>query len=245
MKAWKKISRGQRVWIRLLIVLVILVLISAGVRLFLCYDSTQPRLQTEGVTVSTSGSVTFYDGPGTEQALIFYPGALVSHEAYDDLMQRTAAAGVDCFLVRMPLRMAMLDMGAAGRIMGQYSYASWYLGGHSLGGATACMYAQKNASSLAGLVLLGSYSSVDLTGTGLRVLSVTGSNDLVVNRDRQEKGAALLPAGAVHITLEGGNHAGYGTYGSQKGDGTALISGDKQRALTCRYIADFILQPAQ
>lgn len=41
---------------------------------------------------------------------------------------------------------------------------SWYVGGHSLGGAMAASYAAKHTDELDGLVLLAAYSTADLTG---------------------------------------------------------------------------------
>ena len=60
-------------------------------------------LQTDAtVTVETIGKGYFFDGPGTEAALVFYPGAKVASEAYAPLLRALAKDGLDCFLVRMP-----------------------------------------------------------------------------------------------------------------------------------------------
>ena len=40
-----------------------------------------------------------------------------------------------------------------------------------------------------------------------------------------------VPSNPLYFEIEGGNHAGYGNYGVQKGDGTTTISGDEQKIL--------------
>ena len=53
------------------------------------------------------------DGPGIRDALVFYPGGKVEPTAYLPLLTALAEDGIDCFLVRMPLNMAFLDIEAA------------------------------------------------------------------------------------------------------------------------------------
>ncbi|MBV6552676.1 alpha/beta hydrolase, partial [Acinetobacter soli] len=38
-----------------------------------------------------------------------------------------------------------------------------------------------------------------------------------------------LPDSAIFETISGGNHAGFGSYGSQRGDGSATISNEEQQ----------------
>jgi hypothetical protein len=40
--------------------------------------------------------------------------------------------------------------------------------------------------------------------------------------------------------IEGGNHAGFGNYGAQAGDGTSSIGNDAQQAVAAQAILDFI-----
>ena len=55
------------------------------------------------VTVQTVRGGVLFDGPGETDALVFYPGAQVEETAYAPLLRTLAAAGVDCFAVKMPL----------------------------------------------------------------------------------------------------------------------------------------------
>ena len=180
------------------------------------------------------------DGPGETDALIFYPGAKVEPTAYLPLLTSLAEDGVDCFLVRMPLNMAFLDMNAAARLQRAYPYGHWYVGGHSLGGACAALYAAKHGAELKGLVLLAAYATKPLD-EGLSVLELHGSEDGVLNRKALEKGRRYLPASAAAEELTGGNHAQFGDYGPQKGDGVATVSRAEQTAWAVERIERMIL----
>lgn len=184
-----------------------------------------------------------FDGPGKQDALVFYPGAKVEASAYAPLMNDLAQRGIDCFLVEMPFNLAFLDMNAASSILDVPAYGSyerWFLAGHSLGGAMAANYAADHPKQLSGLVLLAAYPTKSLQTAGFPVLSIYGSNDGVVNRSRIEEGRSLMPPIYEELVIEGGNHAQFGSYGAQDGDSEALISSGEQRAQTADAIADLV-----
>ena len=195
---------------------------------------------TEAVRTEAIRSGWRLDGPGETDALIFYPGAKVEPTAYLPLLTSLAENGVDCFLVRMPLNMAFLDMNAAARLQRAYPYSHWYVGGHSLGGACAALYAARHPDRLSGLVLLAAYATKPLSEE-LRVLVLYGSEDGVLNRKALEKGRRYLPASAAAEELTGGNHAQFGDYGPQKGDGVATVSQAEQTAWAVERIERMIL----
>jgi dienelactone hydrolase len=144
-------------------------------------------------------------------------------------MAALASEGVFCVLLQMPFQLAVLDVNAAQGIAEEYpAVDQWYLGGHSLGGSMAAAYLEANFSEFAGLVLLGSYSTVDLSQTPLRVLSLYGSEDRVMNREKYDRYKCNLPEALTEIVLEGGCHAGFGMYGAQKGDGVPTVSPEEQ-----------------
>ena len=178
----------------------------------------------------------FFDGAGEEKALIFYPGAKVATEAYAPLMYQLAENGVDCFLVDMPFHMAFFGMNRAEEIMQKYNYEAWYLGGHSLGGAMAANfvagYVEDHADGIRGLLLLAAYPTKDLSSSDMSVVTVYGSEDGVLNMDKIVAGRKLMPQDYKEVCVEGGNHAQFGSYGAQKGDGTAAISAEEQWART-------------
>ncbi|MBQ7223216.1 MAG: alpha/beta fold hydrolase [Erysipelotrichaceae bacterium] len=193
----------------------------------------------DGVRVSKVASGYFFDGPGTDKAIIFYPGGKVAEEAYAPLLFELAEQGADCFLVRMPLRMAVLGVSSADKIMAGYDYPQWYLMGHSLGGSAAALYAAKNPEKLAGLILLASYSTRKLPDD-LRLLSIYGSEDGCLELKVYEEKKSLWPNDSQELVIAGGNHCQFGSYGFQKGDGQALISPQQQRSETVSAIASWL-----
>lgn len=183
-----------------------------------------------------SGALAF--GTGDEAlGLIFYPGGKVEHGAYAPLMRELAANGVFCVLCEMPLRLAVLDENAADGVREAFpGVGRWYLGGHSLGGTAAASYLADHAADYEGLVLLASYPTSDLSQTGLRALSILGSEDGVLNQRRYEAARAKLPADAEEVVISGGCHAYFGMYGPQCGDGTPTISNAEQLHQTAAAI---------
>lgn len=183
-----------------------------------------------------------FDGAGEDDALIFYPGALVEPAAYAPLLRALAAKGVDCFLIKMPLNLAVLSPGKAKRVMQSYVYDRWFFAGHSLGGAMAAQYAAKHPDMPAGLFLLGAYTVKDLTKAVFPVVCIYGSEDGVLNRKRLEKSFNLSPDTLDVVELNGGNHAQFGVYGPQRGDGTATISAAAQRKQTVQVILQTVAE---
>lgn len=178
--------------------------------------------------------------PATEnivKGLIFYPGGKVAYEAYAPLMRALAEQGILCVLPEMPCNLAVLDMNAAEDIPGQFpEITEWYLGGHSLGGSMAASYVGKHASEYEGLILLASYSTGDISDSGLKVLSVYGSEDKVLNLEKYKEYRNNLPADTIENIIEGGCHAFFGSYGAQKGDGMPKITEQEQLQKTVDII---------
>lgn len=161
--------------------------------------------------------------------LVFYPGARVDPSAYlETLAPIVDRTGATVYIPRPALNLAVFDAGMADPIIdANPETASWYVGGHSLGGAMACRFADRNADRLDGLVLFGSYCDRDLAESDLRVLSVQGSADTVIDRDTAEENRKLLPNRTVDVTIDGMNHTQFGSYSGQPGDGPATISDEQ------------------
>ena len=181
-----------------------------------------------------------FESDDSDTALIFYPGGKVEYSAYEPLMISLAKEGITCFLVEVPFKLAILDIKAADGIKAAYpEYTNWYIGGHSLGGSVASMYLDEHHSEYQGLILLASYASGDLSNTNLEVLSIYGSEDKVLNMMQYHENKALLPN--IHeYVIEGGNHAYFGVYGKQSGDGEATIDNQTQIFETTSIISSFI-----
>ncbi len=172
---------------------------------------------------------------------IFYPGGKVEHTAYTPLMQACAARGILCALVEMPFRLAVLDVSAADGIAARYpQIEDWYIGGHSLGGSMAASYLADHTAAYEGLVLLGSYSTADLSDTALSVLSIYGSEDTVLNSEKYAANKANLPEDFTEVVIDGGCHAYFGMYGAQDGDGMPTITNREQILMTADAIAELV-----
>lgn len=92
----------------------------------------------------------------------------------------------------------------------------------------AAYYAAGHAAQLTGVILLAAYPTKSLADN-LKVISIYGSEDGVLNRKRMEEGAEYMPGNYKEYVIQGGNHAQFGDYGEQKGDGTAAISAQEQQ----------------
>jgi len=137
----------------------------------------------------------------------------------------------------LPFNLAVFDVNAADGIQEKYpEIQDWYIGGHSLGGSMAASYLADNAEEYEGLILLGSYSTADLSDTDLDVLSVYGSEDKVMSRENYEENKLNLPDDFTEIVIDGGCHAYFGMYGAQDGDGIAAITNEEQISLTAEHI---------
>ena len=123
---------------------------------------------------------------------------------------------------------AKVEADAAKDIQQEYHYDQWYMAGHSLGGVTAATYLQEHSDEFRGLILLAAYST-DPLPEELQVVSLYGDQDEVLNMEEYEKNRENLPEKAEEVIISGGNHAQFGNYGIQKGDGTAVISRENQQ----------------
>lgn len=226
--------------VRIVLVVVLAVLvagaIAAAVYLNTGYsagEQAQAALQSDGnVTVSTQddGDIVFSPAKDKdiEAGLVFYPGGRVDQKAYAPLMRQCAENGILCILIKMPFNLAVFDQGAANGEQDAFpKIKHWYIGGHSLGGAIAAQYAANHTESYEGLFLCAAYSTSDLSNTGLRVLSVYGSNDGVLNRDAYEQNKKNAPQIQEDV-IQGGCHSYFGDYGLQNGDGTPTITMEEQ-----------------
>lgn len=155
----------------------------------------------------------------SEVGLVFYPGARVHPDAYlSSLSPLVTEANVTVVITKMPLNLAVLGQGVASDVIGQHGVEQWYVGGHSLGGAMACRYAGENPDRVSGVVLFGSYCDRSISDSGLRVLSVVGKQDTVLDWNKYENSTGNLPASATIRELAGVNHTQFGSYTGQSGD---------------------------
>jgi len=215
------------------IVLGLLIGLIAG---FFWYTSDYYRADDEAMNIlNNANDVTEFDGyvelkANSDVGLIFYPGAKVESYAYLVLLNSLKEEGINVFLVKMPFNLAVLNINAADSIIETNpNIKNWYIAGHSLGGAMASQYLDKNADSFDGLIQLAAYP---LNDSEENTLILYGSNDYILDLSNLE--------GFDALNIIGGNHAYFGNYGEQEGDGVALITREDQQQTTVEAILEFI-----
>lgn len=197
----------------------------------------------DGVSVDDNDNwISFEPSTVLGTAVIFYPGALVEPEAYAPLARRVTAAGHPFYIAKMPLNLAVIKGDAADDIIRVHPQQSFVIGGHSLGGVMASRFAADHADELKGVFFLASYpdSKGSLKDTALSVLSILGTEDTVINRKKFSEGRSYLPSNTVYDSINGGNHAQFGSYGPQKGDGEATITEEEQQSYTAHSMLDWL-----
>ena len=246
----KILTTRNRKRIIILITVVAVLFAACAIYLSVYYRADMRAIEEiEFTTELTVESETWEDGTlvftpeEAETGLIFYPGGKVEYLAYQPLMKAFAAEGILCVLVEMPFNLAVLDVDAADEIQEEFpEIEEWYIGGHSLGGSMAASYVADHTDEYEGLVLLASYSTAELADSRLNVISIYGSEDEVLNREKYEKNRSNLPADFTEYVIDGGCHAYFGVYGHQEGDGTPTISNQQQIELTAQQLADWITE---
>jgi pimeloyl-ACP methyl ester carboxylesterase len=194
------------------------------------------------VTVDQSdGFITFTptDQP-TTVGFIFYPGGRVDARSYAAPLREIASRGYLVILAPVRLNLAFFDINVAAPAFDAHpEIQHWAIGGHSLGGVAAALFARDHAQ-IAGLVFWASYPADDsLKESQLRVLSIYGTNDMAGAGTFDEKDA-LMPADIQYVVIEGGNHSQFGDYGFQPGDNEATISRADQQAQTVEAVVEFL-----
>ncbi len=203
---------------------------------FVCEVDVSREVISEGVAYMPKDAVV---------GLVFYGGGKVEHSAYEPLAAALAERGILTVIVEMPFNLAVFDINAADGVCEQFSTVEiWYIGGHSLGGSMAAAYLENHTEDFDGLILLGSYSTSNLSDTKLNVLSVYGSEDKVLNIDNYDTYKENLPSNFSEFVIEGGNHAYFGMYGAQNGDGVAKITNKEQILLIADAISEFVTDKA-
>ena len=176
-----------------------------------------------------------------DTAFVFIPGGKVEAKAYAPLMHELAKSGVLCLLLEVKFNLAILDQNAPKGIQDNYKDVNnWYIGGHSLGGTVASKYLSKNPSEYKGIVFLGSYPQADLSSLNIKCLQMYGSCDKVLKKNKYEAAKLKCPISTKEFVIEGGNHAQFGAYGAQKGDGEASITNEMQWAITVDQILQLV-----
>ncbi len=167
--------------------------------------------------------------------IIIIPGGLVSPDSYKFLASILALSNNNVTIVKPLFNLAILSPNQAARYIDED--LDNVIVGHSLGGVVASMVAAKH-DDISTVILLGSYSTVDLTDKN--VLLITASNDLVLDQENFDNSQINYNDQVEIVIIDGGNHAGFGFYGPQSSDGEATITTQTQQSLIQEKISLYL-----
>lgn len=195
----------------------------------------QALVAGEGLNIEHSDWLSFQPTDTDVRAgFIIYPGGHVDPRAYAPVARAISREGFAVFIVPMPLNLAVFGYEKAGEVIkANPQIEVWAIGGHSLGGAMAARYAARNPGQVQGLVLWASYpAQADLLNQStLKIASIYATQDGLATVEDIRNSRGLLPADTLWVEITGGNHAQFGDYGPQSGDGEARIDRTAQQQL--------------
>lgn len=169
---------------------------------------------------------------------IIYPGGKVDYRAYAILgYQLAQESGQRVIIVSFPFHLAVFDINAGKAWTDKYDDTEqWYVIGHSLGGVMGAQMA-KNNEKVKGIGFLASYPSADFSGSDVRMISIRGSSDKILNLAAFADAQSKFSPYTEFYVIQGGNHSQFGSYGFQKDDGMATVTKENQ----IKTVVDFLV----
>lgn len=182
-------------------------------------------------------------------AFLMVPGGLVDPHVYECWIDRLVRNDptVAVVLLKYPSNLPITRTSKVMKVAKELDeFSHWAIGGHSLGGVVAASAVYRDTNFFDGLILMASWSRAasDLSGWENTVLSIYASEDQLATEEEVLGSSEFLPPGititspeelatlsaqTAYFKIEGGNHAGFGCYGPQKGDGKAFIDSGEQQ----------------
>lgn len=191
-----------------------------------------------GITETDHSYVLRPTGYRNGLGLVFVPGGRVAPNAYIyKLSGLVESLGMTVVITKPYFNLAFFDF----RPFSTFTYdvggiERWYVGGHSLGGVRACGYAQDARSNIRGIVLFAAYCDKDVS---VPALSLRGEFDGLVSTEDIRSHESHLLEGNDYYEVEGANHASFGSYGLQSGDGSATIDSAVMRNEITGYLGSW------
>jgi len=116
---------------------------------------------------------------------------------------------------RQILLLPILDVNSASTIITAFSSTlpsrTWYIAGNDLGGTAAGTYIHDNPTTFQGLFLLGAYVSSDISTWPRKVISISGTEDILIPESVLNNYKKYLPVTTKFYNLDI-KHAGFGGY---------------------------------
>lgn len=203
---------------------------SVWLRPFAATDVALAALESDSAVqvTETADWYAFTPAEDATTGLVYSPGARVDARATAAVLRPLAESGYLVIVLKEPLGIALTDLDQASGAIGTYDgIEHWAVGGHSLGGVSAAMYADQHPDQIDGLLLHASYPMDDMSDADLAVTSVSGSEDGLSTPAKIADSRSDLPSDTVFVEVEGAVHAFFADYGTQPGDGTPTVSRDE------------------
>lgn len=191
--------------------------------------------------------------------IFFYPGGLVDYHAYIPLWQRLSAEGYLVLILKVNANLAIMNGNKTAPLLDDFAGIDrWLVAGHSLGGIKASIDVGAAPEKYTGMIFMGSYPfNLELQDWDGSVLSLYGEFDELLDNEELENAKDLVPPAlivdslsqmpssstsnqSIYHEIKGGNHAYFGNYGAQDGDGAATISRTEQQELVIDFILAFL-----
>ena len=205
---------------------------------------TDAALVSDGsVTVETDPWLTFTPTEPADTGFIFYPGGRVPAEAYALAARAIAEAGYLTVVPSMPFGLAVLAPDTADgdhrgppgdRALGH----RWPLARRRHGRRLRRRTRGRSRGSCCGRRTRP--VAPTSRAASLAVTSVFATEDGLATVDEIEASRSQLPPDTEFVEIAGGNHAGFGWYGEQDGDGEATISREEQQAAVVEATLDLL-----
>ena len=234
----KETEKKRHLWLWILAGIVLLIAIGIGGFVFWALNPTvqideialNALESSDNITVTDRAWLAFLPHEPPTTGFIFYPGGRVPAEAYAPIARQIAEQGYLVVIVYPPLNLAIFNSDLALPVMEHFSAIEhWVVGGHSLGGSAASIFAENNLDLVDGIVFMASYPVGNaLLDSDLAITSIYGTNDGLATIDDIEASRENLPGDTRFVAIEGGNHAQFGYYGTQGGDNPATITQEDQ-----------------
>jgi hypothetical protein len=240
-------KKSKKILIIFSIILVLLIGISIIYLSTGTYDSKElakaHMVSDKNVTVIIDNGIEFIPTLPNGTGVILYQGAKVDVSAYSVEAKILADNGYTVFIPKMPFNMAFFGINKADKIIeNNPDISGWYMAGHSLGGSMAAKYTSNHRDIIDGLILLASYSADDLSAYTGKVISIIGTKDMGIDKEKLKQTNVNLPKDTEFYTIEGGNHSQFGDYGFQKGDNIADITLEEQLQLITNRMLEYLQQ---
>ncbi len=191
-------------------------------------------LNLTGIDVKDENRYISYTPDNPLKNIVFVPGGLVEPESYEYIAASLAIEGYKVTIFKAYYNLSILTPNYAAKFLDED--LENIVIGHSLGGVTSSMFSSEN-DSVDKIILMGSYPIKDLKDKD--VLFITAEHDDGMDSEKFDASLSYVDNATIY-NIEEGNHAQFGWYGPQKGDGEATITTLEQQNIVINQILNFI-----